>query len=138
MLKLVFEFPYFLSCILIYYVIGSYYKLKYGFLLLFLSIILYVIAFPLQSILLRIMIQAIPFAVIFYRTKTGNMTIPDDVYICPSCGHHNEKEQTICGAPRCEQTLTNLAQHSELSYYFPPYLILLIFLAVLLAIMLLD
>ena len=106
---------------MIYFVIGSYYRVRYGFLLGLLGFGLYLGGLALGlTIFSRFALLLLPFAVMMYRTRATNETYPEDVIVCPVCGWRNDPGRTTCGAPRCDAELPDITRYSNLSYYLPP------------------
>ena len=116
---------------LIYFVIGSYYRLRHGLLLGILGIGLYLAGLtsglPIFS---RLTLMMLPFAVMMHRTKVTNETYPEGVNVCPVCGWRNDPGRTTCGAPRCDVELPDVSRFSQLSYYLPPKLVAWLIVAV--------
>jgi len=122
--KIIFEVGFFFAGVVIYFVIGSYYRFLYGFLLATISVFLYVAGLILGfGLIVRLLLQAIPFAVMILRTPSINIKIEKDKKICPKCGYLNDQNADFCTAPRCDADLRVYNDYSKISYYFPPKVI---------------
>ena len=122
--KVIFEVGFFFAGVVIYFVIGSYYRILYGFLLATISGFFYVAGLVLGfGFIVRLFIQAIPFAVMMLRAPGNKIQIEKDKKICPECGHVNDQDADSCMAPRCDADLRVYKDYSKISYYFPPKLI---------------
>ena len=122
--RVMFEAGLAIAAPMIYFVIGSYYRVLYGFLLGFLGFALYLgglaLGLPLLS---RFALIALPFAVIMHRTRPTNESFPENVNVCPVCGWRNDPKRTTCGAPRCDAELPDISRYRTISYYLPPKLV---------------
>ena len=118
---IMFEVGFVFACVVIYFVIGNYYRTSYGFLLAVISFFLYLVGLGLQfGLFARFFLQALPFAIIIYRHSAGNVTIEKGKKMCPVCGFLNDQNTDICKAPHCEAVFTDNEDTSKLSFYLPP------------------
>lgn len=116
-----FEVGFFFAGIMIYFAIGNYYKILSGLFLALLSVFLYSVGLLLGlSLFSRIILQAIPFAVMMYRQTSGNLTLDKNKKMCPVCGFLNDRDADFCHALHCDAALGNDEKTSKLSYYLPP------------------
>ena len=111
--------------ILIYFAIGSYYRLSLGYTLAAISFGLYVLSVMAGlSMPGRIIIQSIPFFVMMYRQHGANhIEIAENEKLCPACGLINEPDAVTCAGPRCYTDLRPQEQARGFFYYLPPNVI---------------
>ena len=116
-----FEVGFFFAGVMIYFAIGSYYKILSGFSLALLGGFLYFAGLVLGlSFPARFILMAIPFAVMMYRQPSGNVTLEKGKKMCPVCGFLNDRNADFCKALHCDADIRNSEDTSKLSYYLPP------------------
>ena len=122
--NVIFEVGFFFASVMIYFVLGSYYRILYGFLLAIVGGFLYLAGFVLGlSMIVRLLLQVIPFAVMILRTPSDKIEIEKNEKICPKCGYINDQDSDFCMAPRCDADLSAYKDYSKISYYLPPKVI---------------
>ena len=122
--SVMFEVSFLVLGVMIYFIIGNYYKISLGFLLAAVSVVFYMAGASVSdSFSLRILIQTIPFFVMMYKQPKINIGDVKNKKICPVCGKLNELDADFCAAPRCDADLRALRETKKLCYYFPPNVI---------------